>query len=163
VQTLTSYRNVDVEQQMSQVLTLLQHLNLEVIYYRVCHGFRQTKWDNYFRVSFGHFWNEGNFWGRLKETKVDSGLQPNHQVSISSTLYALIFCMNIGLAAFSSYMYVEKRHLCVKFVCLTLMKLTTGVKFRQSFKCSFYSCRSQKCKKDWQLDCTFLRFWDPCV
>jgi len=51
VQTLTSYRNVDVEQQMSQVLTLLQHLNLprkpkfivEVIYYRVCHGFRQTK------------------------------------------------------------------------------------------------------------------------
>jgi len=25
---------------------------------RVCHGFRQTKLDDYFRVIFDHFWNE---------------------------------------------------------------------------------------------------------
>jgi len=35
-------------------------------------------------------------------------MQQSGQVSISSTLYARIFCQNIILAAFSSCMYVVK-------------------------------------------------------
>ena len=27
-------------------------------WYRVCHGFKLTKQDNYFRVTFKHFWNK---------------------------------------------------------------------------------------------------------
>jgi len=52
-------------------------------------------------------------------------LNLENQVSISSTLNAQILCTNVVLAAFSSYMYVEKQCLYKKFVHLALMKLTT--------------------------------------
>jgi len=37
-----------------------------------------------------------------------------------------IFVRTLFWQLFSSYMYVEKQRLCVKFVRLTLMKLTAG-------------------------------------
>jgi len=32
---------------------------------RVCHGFRLTKWDDYFWVDFDHFWIKQYFWRQL--------------------------------------------------------------------------------------------------
>ncbi len=34
-----------------------------MLYYRVSHGFRLTKQDDYFWVDFDHFWSEHHFWG----------------------------------------------------------------------------------------------------
>jgi hypothetical protein len=51
----------------------------------------------------------------------------NGKVSISSTLYALVFCMNFILVAFF-YLHVRRKMTFVKkFVRLTLVKLTQGV------------------------------------
>ena len=36
-----------------------------LFYYRVCHGFRLTKWDDYFLVNFDHFWIERHFLRQL--------------------------------------------------------------------------------------------------
>jgi len=40
---------------------------------------------------------------------------------------------------------LSSRNLSTSFRC----------QFHQHFRCSFYARRSQKCKKDWQLDCLF--------
>jgi len=38
------------------------------------------------------------------------------------------------------------------------VSISTKSRFHQHFTCSFYERRSQKSKKDWQLECIFLRF-----
>ena len=35
--------------------------------YRVCHGFRFTKRDDYFRVTFDHFWSKRHFLRQLEQ------------------------------------------------------------------------------------------------
>ncbi len=50
----------------------------------------------------------------------------SYQVSISSTFYVQIFCTNVVLAAFSSYVLALSKNLYKKHACLMLMKLTAG-------------------------------------
>jgi len=37
------------------------YITLPITFYRVCHGFRPTNWDDYFWVNFDHFWIKRNF------------------------------------------------------------------------------------------------------
>jgi len=47
---------------------------------------------------------------------------------------------------------------CITAAHKKLMKLSTyRCQFYQHFRNSFFECRSQKRKKDWQLDCLFLQ------
>ncbi len=39
------------------------YLTFIVLSYRMCHGFRLTNWDDYFKVTFDHFWIEHHFSG----------------------------------------------------------------------------------------------------
>jgi len=54
-------------------------------------------------------------------------------VSISSMFYVQIFCTNVVLAAFSSYVLALGRNLYEKFVHKMLMKLTLGLRYLSSF------------------------------
>ncbi len=49
-------------------------------YYRVCHGFRITKLDDYFWVTFDLFWSKRCFWSNWGNGKLesDSSLKPNN-------------------------------------------------------------------------------------
>ncbi len=49
-------------------------------------------------------------------------------MSISSTFYVQIFCTNVVLAAFSSYVLALSKNLYEKHARLMLMKLTAGRK-----------------------------------
>jgi hypothetical protein len=51
------------------------------------------------------------------------------QVSISSTFYVQIFCTNVVLAAFSSYVLALAKNLYKKRARIMLMKLTKGHTF----------------------------------
>jgi len=43
--------------------------------------FRLTKWDDYFRVIFSHFWSENHFWGSW--SSIENLLEPKKQTTIT--------------------------------------------------------------------------------
>ncbi len=60
-----------------------QLLSHHYSFHKVCHGFRLTKWDDYFQVAFGHFWIERCFLGHLGQfQKLALSLKPNHHKKI---------------------------------------------------------------------------------
>ncbi len=50
--------------------------------YRVCHGFRLTKQDDYLWANFDHFWIEPYFWRQLGQLNIGLSLKPNHHWKI---------------------------------------------------------------------------------
>ncbi len=87
--------------------------------YRICQGFRITK---QLLLLSSRFWPRKSFL--------------RHKVSISSTFYIRIFCMNIVFLV----MFLLWTNFCTKkFACLTLMKLTAGVVYSKQISMSKFN------------------------
>jgi len=79
---------------------------------------------------------------------VFSGLILHSWCQFHQHFYVRIFRTNVVLAAFSSYMYVEKRRSYEKFVRLTLMKLTPDRLSRNCVFDFFFFCERKTCQDE---------------
>ncbi len=84
-----------------------------------------------------------------------------HKVSISSTFHTQMFHTEVCSNSNSKQRKAAQKTFVQKNCVYNVDEIDTRSLFHQHFMSSFYVCRSQKCYKNWRLDCIFclLGIW----